>query len=73
MKLKIIFIIIFFQNLIIGQLIPEKLSLEDALKIGLENNSTIKKADKELLKAHKEKWRTISICLLYTSPSPRDS
>ena len=55
--------IIFFQNLLIGQLIPEKLSLEDALKIGLENNSTIKKADKELLKAHKEKWRTISIGL----------
>ena len=40
MKLKIIVAIFFFQNLIIGQLIPEKLSLEEALIIGLENNTT---------------------------------
>ena len=63
MKLKIIVAIFFFQNLIIGQLIPEKLSLEEALIIGLENNSTIRKANKELLKAYKDKWRTISIGL----------
>ena len=63
MNLKIIVAIFFFQNLIIGQLNPEKLSLEDALIIGLENNTTIRKANKELLKAYKEKWRTISIGL----------
>ena len=45
MKLKIIIAIFFFQNLIIGQLNPEKLSLEDALIIGLENNTTIRKAN----------------------------
>lgn len=47
--------------LVIGQEVPTAFSLDDAVTWGMNYNRTLQKASMELQKAHKEKWKTISI------------
>tara|TARA_B100000686_G_C16806734_1_gene991657 strand:- start:3391 stop:4725 length:1335 start_codon:yes stop_codon:yes gene_type:complete len=51
-----------FSNLI-AQTFPSELSLKEAINFALENNSDIINAKREVDKAFKEKWKTISIGL----------
>jgi len=44
-----------------AQEIPTTFSLEEAIEWGVEYNRTLKRASLEYQKAHKEKWKTISI------------
>ena len=45
----------------IGQEIPAAFSLDEAVAWGINYNRTLQRASMELQKAHKEKWKTISI------------
>lgn len=44
-----------------AQEVPASFSLEEAVEWGVEYNRTLKRASLEYQKAHKEKWKTISI------------
>ena len=46
-----------------GQDLPESLTLNEAIEFGLSNNRSIINADREILKAKKERWKTIAIGL----------
>ena len=45
----------------IGQEVPAAFSLDEAVAWGMNYNRTLQRASMELQKAHKEKWKTISI------------
>ena len=63
MKIKLLLIFwLFFANMV-GQDLPESLSLNEAIEFGLSNNRSIINADREILKAKKERWKTIAIGL----------
>lgn len=62
MKIKLL-IFWFFFNSIVGQDLPESLTLNEAIEFGLSNNRSIINADREILKAKKERWKTIAIGL----------
>ena len=63
MKIKLLIIFwLFFANMV-GQDLPESLSLNEAIEFGLSNNRSIINADREILKAKKERWKTIAIGL----------
>ena len=59
MKIQII-ILFFIVSLISAQEYPQNLSIEEAVSFAIENNSEIKNAKREIDKAYKEKWKTIS-------------
>ena len=63
MKIKLLLIFSLFFNYIVGQDLPESLSLNEAIEFGLSNNRSIINADREILKAKKERWKTIAIGL----------
>ncbi len=63
MKIKLLLIFWLFFNNIVGQDLPESLSLNEAIEFGLSNNRSIINADREILKAKKERWKTIAIGL----------
>jgi outer membrane protein TolC len=63
MKIKLLLIFWLFFNYIVGQDLPESLSLNEAIEFGLSNNRSIINADREILKAKKERWKTIAIGL----------
>ena len=56
------FVLFGFQNSI-SQMLPEVVSLEEALAFGEQNNRNIKKASMEIRKAYKDQWSTIAIGL----------
>ena len=58
----IAFVLFGFQNSI-SQMLPEVVSLEEALAFGEQNNRNIKKASMEIRKAYKDQWSTIAIGL----------
>ena len=62
MKIKLLIFWLFF-NSIVGQDLPESLTLNEAIEFGLSNNRSIINADREILKAKKERWKTIAIGL----------
>ena len=62
MKYQII-ILFFLVSLISAQEYPQSLTIDEALSFAIENNSEIKNAKREIDKAYKEKWKTISIGL----------
>ena len=59
----------------------ELLSLEDCRRLAIENNKKLKIADEEVKASEAQKAEAFTkylpsidaICLLYTSPSPRDT
>ena len=63
MKLNLLFSYLMFALFFLGraQEIPASFSLEEAVEWGVEYNRTLKRASLEYQKAHKEKWKTISI------------
>ena len=63
MKIKLLLILWLFFNPIVGQDLPESLTLNEAIEFGLSNNRSIINADREILKAKKERWKTIAIGL----------
>ena len=63
MKIKLLLIFWLFFNSIVGQDLPESLTLNEAIEFGLSNNRSIINADREILKAKKERWKTIAIGL----------
>ena len=63
MKIKLLLIFWLFFNYIFGQDLPESLTLNEAIEFGLSNNRSIINADREILKAKKERWKTIAIGL----------
>ena len=63
MKIKLLLIFWLFFNYILGQALPESLTLNEAIEFGLSNNRSIINADREILKAKKERWKTIAIGL----------
>jgi outer membrane protein TolC len=63
MKIKLLLIFWLLFNYIVGQDLPESLSLNEAIEFGLSNNRSIINADREILKAKKERWKTIAIGL----------
>ena len=63
MKIKLLLIFWLLFNNIVGQDLPESLSLNEAIEFGLSNNRSIINADREILKAKKERWKTIAIGL----------
>ncbi|MAQ62089.1 MAG: transporter [Flavobacteriales bacterium] len=63
MKIKLLLIFWLFFNPIVGQDLPESLTLNEAIEFGLSNNRSIINADREILKAKKERWKTIAIGL----------
>ena len=63
MKIKLLLIFWLFFNYLVGQDLPESLSLNEAIEFGLSNNRSIINADREILKAKKERWKTIAIGL----------
>ena len=58
----IIFLILTFTG-IIGQELPKRLTIEEAVAFGQENNRQILNASREVQKAYKERWSTIAIGL----------
>ena len=62
MKNFVYILFLSFSNLI-AQTFPSELSLKEAINFALENNSDIINAKREVDKAFKEKWKTISIGL----------
>lgn len=63
MKIKLLLIFWLFFNYIVGQDLPDSLTLNEAIEFGLSNNRSIINADREILKAKKERWKTIAIGL----------
>ena len=65
MKINLYFIIFFIFNftLILGQELPKRLTIEEAVAYGQENNRQILNASREVQKAYKERWSTIAIGL----------
>ena len=63
MKIKLLLIFWLFFSYMVGQDLPESLSLNEAIEFGLSNNRSIINADREILKAKKERWKTIAIGL----------
>ena len=63
MKIKFLIIFLLFLANTSGQNLPESLSLNEAIEFGLSNNRSIINADREILKAKKERWKTIAIGL----------
>lgn len=63
MKSKLFLFVFLNVNFLTGQQIPSRLTLEEAVNFGLENNRAIVNANREVQKAYKEKWSTIAIGL----------
>ena len=62
-KIYLIAFLLFGFQYSISQVIPEAVSLEEAIAFGEQNNRNIKKASMEIRKAYKDQWSTIAIGL----------
>jgi len=62
-KFNFTFLIIFGWQFTFAQILPEAVSLEEALIYGEQNNRNVQKASMEIKKAYKDQWSTIAIGL----------
>ena len=65
MKINLYFIIFFVFpfTVILGQELPKRLTIREAVAFGQENNRQILNASREVQKAYKDRWSTIAIGL----------
>lgn len=61
--MKKIILVIFITNFCYSQNEIVSLSLEEAIEFGMENNRSLKNAEREIQMAFKERWKTIAIGL----------
>ena len=56
-------LVLFISNICYSQSEVVSLSIEDAVKYGIENNRNLKNAEREIQMAYQERWKTIAIGL----------
>ena len=61
--MKKIILAIFISNFCYSQNEIVSLSLDEAIEFGIENNRSLKNAEREIQMAFKERWKTIAIGL----------
>ena len=62
-KFKVLFLLAFVPLVFNAQELPERVSLQEAITYGRENNRQILNADREIQRAYKERWSVIAIGL----------
>jgi len=62
-NLKLLFLFTLNFYCVVGQELPEQVSLEQAVAFGKDNNRQILNANREVQRAYKERWSTIAIGL----------
>ena len=62
-KINLTLLLFFKLHFVICQTLPDTVSIEEAIKFGLQNNRNVKKANMEIRKAYKDQWSTIAIGL----------
>ena len=62
-NLKLLFLFTLNFYFVVGQELPERVSLEQAVAFGKDNNRQILNANREVQRAYKERWSTIAIGL----------
>ena len=62
-KMKKLLLVLFISNICYSQSEVVSLSIEDAVKYGIENNRNLKNAEREIQMAYQERWKTIAIGL----------
>ena len=60
---KLFFFIIFIGIFVNAQNFPNSLTLDEAIEYGINNNFSVKNANREIEKAQKDRWSTIAIGL----------
>jgi outer membrane protein TolC len=68
-NLKLLMLLMLCFNRIIAQDLPKRVTLEQAVTFGQENNRQILNASREVQRAYKERWSTIAIGLPQISAS----
>jgi len=68
-NLKLLILLMLCFNQIIAQDLPKRVTLEQAVSFGQENNRQILNASREVQRAYKERWSTIAIGLPQISAS----
>lgn len=59
-KFKVLFLLAFVPLVFNAQELPERVSLQEAITYGRENNRQILNADREIQRAYKERWSVIA-------------
>ena len=62
-KMRKLLLVLFISNICYSQSEVVSLSIEDAVKYGIENNRNLKNAEREIQMAYQERWKTIAIGL----------
>ena len=62
-KMRKLLLVLFISNICYSQSEVVSLSIEDAIKYGIENNRNLKNAEREIQMAYQERWKTIAIGL----------
>ena len=62
-KMRKLLLVLFISNICYSQSEFVSLSIEDAVKYGIENNRNLKNAEREIQMAYQERWKTIAIGL----------
>ena len=62
-KMRKLLFVLFISNICYSQTEVVSLSIEDAVKYGIENNRNLKNAEREIQMAYQERWKTIAIGL----------
>ena len=62
-KMRKLLLVLFISNICYSQTEVVSLSIEDAVKYGIENNRNLKNAEREIQMAYQERWKTIAIGL----------
>ena len=62
-KMRKLLLVLLISNICYSQSEVVSLSIEDAVKYGIENNRNLKNAEREIQMAYQERWKTIAIGL----------